>query len=97
MALPSGIATATTGYSNTDVILELFNTPYASITPAMLKQYYDMGYTSVWVSPPQNSTYVTYSGNYAADNIPAWYGAYQPMNFGEIGNSSNVDVIWHCQ
>ena len=49
-----------------------------------------MGYTSVWVSPPQNSTYVTYSGNYAADNIPAWYGAYQPMNFGEIGNSSNV-------
>lgn len=90
MTLPSGIATAATGYGNTDVILELFNTPYASITPAMLKQYYDMGYTSVWVSPPQNSAYVTYSGNYAADNIPAWYGAYQPMDFGEIGNSSNV-------
>lgn len=89
MTLPTGIAAAKTGYGNTDVILELFNTPFANITPAMLKKYAAMGYTSIWVSPPQYNAYVAYSGNYAADNIPAWYGAYQPMNFGQIGNESN--------
>ncbi|MDD3266236.1 MAG: alpha-amylase family glycosyl hydrolase [Burkholderiales bacterium] len=89
MSLPSGIAAAKTGYGNTDVILELFNTPYANITKEMLQNYYNMGYTVVWVSPPQYSAYVNYSGNYANDNIPAWYGAYQPMDFGQIGNANN--------
>lgn len=89
MTLPAGIAATKTGYGNTDVILELFNTPYANITKEMLQNYYNMGYTVVWVSPPQYSAYVPYSGNYAADNIPAWYGAYQPMDFGQIGNSNN--------
>lgn len=90
MTLPTGIAAAKTGQANTNVILELFNTPYESITPTMLKQYADMGYTTIWVSPPQYNAAVTYSGNYAADNIPAWYGAYQPMDFGQIGNANNV-------
>lgn len=89
MSLPTGIAAAKTGTGNTDVILELFNTPFANITSAMLKQYAAMGYTSIWVSPPQYNAYVSYSGNYAADNIPAWYGAYQPMDFGQVGNESN--------
>lgn len=89
MSLPSGIANAQTGYGNTDVILELFNTPYASITQSMLQNYYNMGYTVIWVSPPQYNAYVAYSGDYANDNIPAWYGAYQPMDFGQIGNSAN--------
>ncbi len=89
MSLPSGIAKAQTGYGNTDVILELFNTPYSSITESMLQTYYNMGYTTIWVSPPQYSAYVPYSGNYATDNIPAWYGAYQPMDFGQIGNANN--------
>ena len=90
MTLPSGIASAKVGYGNTDVILELFNTPYTKITPAMLQQYYNMGYTTLWVSPPQFNASVPYSGNYASMNIPAWYGAYQPMDFGQIGNESNV-------
>lgn len=90
MTLPTGIAAAKTGKANTDVILELFNTPYSSITTDMLKQYAAMGYTTIWVSPPQYNAAVSYSGNYAADNIPAWYGAYQPMDFGQIGNESNV-------
>lgn len=90
MSLPSGIATAKTGISNTDVILELFNTPFANITPTMLKQYAAMGYTSIWVSPPQYSATVMYDANgKTPGNIPAWYGAYQPMNFGAIGNESN--------
>lgn len=89
MTLPTGIASAKTGYGNTDVILELFNTPYANITTDMLAQYAAMGYTTIWVSPPQYSAYVPYSGTYANDNIPAWYGAYQPIDFGQIGNSSN--------
>lgn len=89
MTLPTGIAATKTGYGNTDAILELFNTPYANITKDMLQNYYNIGYTVVWVSPPQSSAYVPYSGSYASDNIPAWYGAYQPMDFGQIGNPSN--------
>ncbi len=89
MTLPTGIAATKTGYGNTDVILELFNTPYANITKDMLQNYYNMGYTVVWVSPPQYSAYVPYSGNFASDNIPAWYGAYQPIDFGQIGNTEN--------
>lgn len=90
MTLPTGIAAAKTGYSNTDVILELFNTPFANITTAMLKQYAAMGYTSIWVSPPQYSATVMYSADgKTPSNIPAWYGAYQPMDFGQIGNESN--------
>lgn len=89
MSLPSGIAAANTGYGKTDVILELFNTPFESITTKMLSTYAAMGYTSIWISPPQYNAYVPYSGNYAADNIPAWYGAYQPIDFGQIGNESN--------
>lgn len=101
MSLPSGIAAAKTGYGtnssrNTDVILELFNTPFANITPAMLKQYAAMGYTSIWVSPPQYNAAVMYSAPpdmaqpaWYTGNIPAWYGAYQPMDFGQIGNESN--------
>lgn len=90
MSLPTGIAATKTGNENTDVILELFNTPFANITPAMLKQYAAMGYTSIWVSPPQYSATVMYAASgKTPDNIPAWYGAYQPMNFGQIGNESN--------
>lgn len=90
MSLPTGIAAPKTGSSNTDVILELFNTKFESITPAMLQQYASMGYTSIWVSPPQYSATVMYNVNgNTPDNIPAWYGAYQPMDFGQIGNESN--------
>lgn len=90
MSLPSGIAAAKTGNGNTDVILELFNTPFANITTTKLKQYAAMGYTSIWVSPPQYSATVMYDANgNTPDNIPAWYGAYQPMDFGAIGNESN--------
>lgn len=90
MTLPTGIAAAKTGYGNTDVILELFNTPFANITPAMLKQYAAMGYTSIWVSPPQYSATVMYSADgKTPSDIPAWYGAYQPMDFGQVGNESN--------
>lgn len=90
MTLPTGIAAAKTGQSNTNVILELFNTPYESITTTMLAQYAAMGYTTIWVSPPQYNAAVTYSGDYANESIPAWYGAYQPMDFGQIGNANNV-------
>lgn len=41
-------------------------------------------------SPPQYSATVMYNVNgNTPDNIPAWYGAYQPMDFGQIGNESN--------
>ncbi|MBX9868048.1 MAG: hypothetical protein K2Y14_14135 [Burkholderiales bacterium] len=82
MTFPTGIAATATGYGKTDVILELFNTPYANITQADLQNYYNIGYTTIWISPPQYSAAVNYNGT----DIPAWYGAYQPMNFGQIGN-----------
>lgn len=85
MTFPTGIAPTATGYGKTDVILELFNTPYANITQTDLQNYYNIGYTTIWISPPQYSAAVNYNNT----NIPAWYGAYQPMNFGQIGNESN--------
>lgn len=85
MKLPKGIAKAKTG-KDSDVILELFNTPYKLITPKMLKQYAEMGYTTIWISPPQKNAYVPYWKK----TIPAWYGAYQPLDFGQIGNDKNV-------
>ena len=85
MTFPTGIQATPTGYGKTDVILELFNTPYANISQADLQNYYNIGYTTIWISPPQYSAAVNYNGT----DIPAWYGAYQPMNFGQIGNESN--------
>lgn len=85
MQLPKGIAKAKVG-KDSDVILELFNTPYKAITPKMLKQYAEMGYTTIWISPPQKNAYVPYWKK----TIPAWYGAYQPLDFGQIGNDKNV-------
>jgi glycosidase len=85
MTFPTGIAPTATGYGKTDVILELFNTPYANISQADLQNYYNIGYTTIWISPPQYSAAVNYNNT----DIPAWYGAYQPMNFGQIGNESN--------
>lgn len=85
MILPKGIAKAKIG-KDSDVILELFNTPYKLITHKMLKQYAEMGYATIWISPPQKNAYVPYWKK----NIPAWYGAYQPLDFGQIGNDKNV-------
>ena len=85
MTFPTGIQATPTGYGKTDVILELFNTPYANISQADLQNYYNIGYTTIWISPPQYSAAVNYNNT----DIPAWYGAYQPMNFGQIGNESN--------
>lgn len=85
MQLPQGIAQAKNGKDG-DVILELFNTPYKAITPQMLKEYAKMGYSTIWISPPQKNAYVPYWKK----TIPAWYGAYQPLDFGQIGNEQNV-------
>lgn len=86
MVLPSGIAQTKSSHQKHDVILELFNTPYKNITPQMLKRYVAMGYGSIWISPPQKNAYVPYWKK----TIPAWYGAYQPVDFGQIGDKTNV-------
>lgn len=85
MELPSGIAKPING-KDSDVILELFNTPYRNITKQMLKEYAKLGYNTIWISPPQKNAYV----QYWKKTIPAWYGAYQPLDFGQIGDKHNV-------
>ena len=86
MQLPSGIAKSKFTAKHNDVILQLFNTPYKNITPQMLKKYVELGYGSIWISPPQKNAYVPYWKK----TIPAWYGAYQPVDFGQIGDKDNV-------
>lgn len=85
MELPTGIAKPING-RDSDVILELFNTPYRNITKQMLKEYAKLGYNTIWISPPQKNAYVPYWKK----TIPAWYGAYQPLDFGQIGDKQNV-------
>lgn len=86
MTLPTGIANSVDKQHKHDVILELFNTAYKDITPQMLKRYVDLGYGSIWISPPQKNAYVPYWQK----TIPAWYGAYQPLDFGQIGDEHNI-------
>ena len=86
MSLPSGIAVSEANLKNRDAILQLFNTPYNKITPQMLREYVKLGYSAIWISPPQKNAYVPYWKK----NIPAWYGAYQPVDFGQIGDEHNI-------